>query len=124
MKANQNQEVVRKCKEKLLQTKQELINRVRSNLLNFREVDKASGDEIDQSVAHLEEHNFLIGQERLKTQIIEVEMALSRIELGTFGYCEETDEAIESERLLAIPWTRLSIEGAELRESMSRKYAR
>ena len=51
-------------------------------------------------------------------------MALARIEQGTFGVCEETEEVIESERLLAIPWTRLSIEGAEIREAVSRRFAR
>lgn len=39
-----------------------------------------------------------------------------RIEKGTFGKCEETDEPIEPQRLIAIPWTRLSVEGAEIRE--------
>jgi DnaK suppressor protein len=51
-------------------------------------------------------------------------MALSRIESGTYGICEETEEQIEHERLLAIPWTRLSIEGAEIRESIKKRYAR
>lgn len=119
-----SEEIIQLCKKKLLENKQDLLNRVRNNFLNFRDIDKASGDEIDQSVAHLEEHSFLISQERLKFQIVEIEMALSRIEQGTYGYCEETEEPIESDRLLAVPWTRLSIEGAELRESMSRKYAR
>lgn len=116
--------VLKQCRIKLLNLKQDLLNRIRTNYLEFKNVDKASGDEIDQSVAHLEEHSFLISQERLKTQILEIEMALSRIERGTFGICEETEEIIETERLLAVPWTRLSIEGAEIRESMSRKYAR
>ena len=36
----------------------------------------------------------------------------------------ETEEEIEPERLRALPWTRLSIEGAEIRESMTKRYAR
>jgi DnaK suppressor protein len=60
----------------------------------------------------------------MRTQLLEIEMALSRMEQGTFGVCEETEEVIEADRLLAIPWTRLSIEGAELREAVSRKFAR
>ena len=54
---------------------------------------------------------------------MEIEFALARIEQGTYGICEETEEPIEVERLLAIPWTRLSIEGAEIREVMTKKYA-
>ncbi len=55
---------------------------------------------------------------------MEIEGALGRIEKGLYGVCEETEEIIEAERLLAIPWTRLSIEGAEIRESLGKKYAR
>ena len=40
------------------------------------------------------------------------------------GTVEETEELIEPERLRAIPWTRLSIEGAEIRESLTKRYAR
>jgi DnaK suppressor protein len=55
---------------------------------------------------------------------MEIEFALARIENGTFGICEETSEMIESERLKAIPYTRLCIEGAEIREMRSKKFAR
>ena len=67
---------------------------------------------------------FLSQQERLRTQLVEIENALARIENGTFGVCEETEEFIEHDRLRAIPWTRLSIEGAEIRESVNKKFAR
>jgi DnaK suppressor protein len=55
---------------------------------------------------------------------LEIESALARIERGSYGVCEETDEPIEIERLRAIPWTRLSIEGSEIREALSRRYVR
>lgn len=124
MKAMISESIIQECKRKLLKLRQDILNRVRTHHLEFQQVDKSAGDEIDQSVAHLEEHNFLIAQERMKTQLAEIEFALGRIESGTYGVCEETEEPIETERLLAIPWTRLSIEGAEIRESFSRKFAR
>ena len=70
------------------------------------------------------ENDFLSSQERLTEQLLEIEMALSRIESGRYGICEETEEPIEHERLRALPWTRLSIEGAEIREALRRRYAR
>ncbi|MBC7456940.1 MAG: TraR/DksA family transcriptional regulator, partial [Bdellovibrionaceae bacterium] len=76
------------------------------------------------SVAHQEEHSFLITQSRYKIQLMEIDYALSRIENGTYGICEETFEPIEDVRLKAIPWTRYSIEGAEIRESTTRKSER
>lgn len=110
------------CKEKLLQTKSNLFNRMIETKKEFFSLDKGL-DEGDQSMAALAENEFLTSQDRLRKQILEIEMALSRIENGTFGVCEETLEPIEEERLLAIPWTRLSIEGAEIQEAMKRKYA-
>jgi DnaK suppressor protein len=91
--------------------------------LNLDNDDKG-GDEADQTVRVLAEAEFLNMHERLRSQLFEIDSALGRIENGSFGLCEETEEAIEPERLRAIPWTRLSIEGAEIRESMNKRYAR
>ncbi len=118
-------DVVQQCKQKLLMLKQDLLNRVKSSQLEFSAQEKtSSGDEADQSVAQLAENHFLIAQDRLRRQLLEIEFALARIQLRTFGVCEETQEPIEVERLLALPYTRLSLEGAEIRESMERRYAR
>ncbi len=111
------------CKQRLLKMKADLMNRAKQSADHFNQIDKASGDEIDQSAAHQEEHAFLVNQYRIKEQMLEIEHALARIQQGTYGICEETDERIETERLLAIPWTRLSIEGAEIRENSNKKYA-
>lgn len=115
--------LVEECKRKLLHTKAELMNRVREARMNLVDEDKG-GDEADQTVRVLAEAEFLSMQDRLRAQLMEIESALARIENGSFGLCEETEEPIEAERLLAIPWTRLSIEGAEIRESMNKRYAR
>lgn len=122
-----NQQIILECKRKLLTMKQELMNRMRSSSQIFIQTQSSrvtTGDEMDQSAAQNEEHTFLVSQDRMRNQLVEIEMALARIESGAFGVCEETEEAIEVDRLLAIPWTRLSIEGAELREAMSKKFAR
>ena len=123
MKNQINESVLMECRKKLLVAKQDVLNRFRAAQLEFVHSEK-SGDEGDQSVAHIAEHSFLILQDRMRQQLLEIETALARMEQGTFGICEETEEVIETERLLAIPWTRLSIEGAELREAMGRKFAR
>jgi DnaK suppressor protein len=121
---NQIPEVlVIECRKKLLSTKQDILNRFRAAQRELAFSDRG-GDEGDQSVAHIAEHSFLVSQERMRNQLLEIEMALSRIENGTFGICEETEEHIEPERLLTIPWTRVSIEGAELRDAFGRRFAR
>lgn len=117
--------LLEKCKKALLEAKTEILNRVRDVRKDLgSSEDGKSGDEGDQTTKALAESEVLTLNERLRTQLLEIEMALVRIEQGTYGVCEETEEPIEADRLLAIPWTRLSIEGAEIRESMNRRYAR
>lgn len=117
------EELIKECRAKLLQSKAELLNRVKEARHDLNNDDKG-GDEADQTVRVLAEAEFLNQHERMRTQLMEIESALGRIEGGTFGVCEETEEMIEPERLRAIPWTRLSIEGAEIRESMNKRFAR
>ena len=119
-----SREIVQECRQKLLLMKNDLLNRARHIRNEFAQNDKNSGDEIDQTVAHLAEHGFLVSQERIRTQLLEIEFALARIESGQFGMCEETQEPIEKDRLLAIPYTRFSIEGAEIRDASREKFAR
>jgi DnaK suppressor protein len=119
------EKVVKQCKEKLLEAKMDILNRfrdARSTLMNSD--DNRGGDEADQTMRIIAEGEYLSQQERLRDRLAEIEAALARIENGSFGLCEETEEFIETDRLLAIPWTRLSIEGAEIRESVNRRYAR
>ena len=114
--------LVQECKRRLIDAKTELLNRVRDTRRDLTFEDKG-GDEADQTVRVLAEAEILTLNERLRSQLLEIEMALSRIESGTYGICEETEELIEKERLLAIPWTRLSIEGAEIRDRRKAKFA-
>ena len=122
MKQLIHQNIIDQCRKSLLQLKRDVLNRFQYAQKQFT-FSERSGDEIDQTVALLEENSFLINQERLRNHLLEIEFALARIEQGKYGICEETEEPIEVERLLAIPWTRLSIEGAEIREVMTKKYA-
>ncbi len=117
------EKVVKECKDKLMKTKMDLLNRVREAREKL-DLGEKGGDEADQTMRLLAEQEMLNLNDRLRSQLFEIESALGRIESGAFGQCEETDEPIEVERLRAIPWTRLSIEGAEIRESVNRRYAR
>jgi DnaK suppressor protein len=118
-----SKELILECKKILLETKADLLNRVKSTKGNLSEfAEDKGGDEGDQTVRLLAESDAVANQERIRYMLVEIENALMRIENGKFGVCEETEELIEAERLLAIPWTRLSIEGAEIRESMQKRY--
>ncbi len=111
--------ILKTCKEKLLEEKEQILNKLKSSG-RPPELEDTHGDSGDQNNRAIYEHEWILFQGRLRKQLLEVESALYRIENNTFGICEETELFIESERLLSIPWTRLSIEGAKLRESLQR----
>jgi len=116
--------LIRECRAKLIEARADILNRVRNSRVEFDTLDKTGGDEADQTMNLIAEQDFLASQQRLTELLIEVDLALVRIEKGSYGVCEETEESIEVERLRALPWTRLSIEGAEIREAARRRYAR
>ena len=115
---------IQDCKMQLLDAKRDILNRVRNSRAEFATLDRIGGDEADQTMALMAENDFLTAQTRMKELLLEIEFALGRIQSRRFGICEETEETIEVERLRALPWTRLSIEGAEIRETVRRKFAR
>lgn len=117
------QNIVDTCKKKLLDAKQDVLNRSEANRANLI-TEGAGGDEADLSAKQTSEERALSFQARMRTQLLEIEYALMRIQRGVYGVCEETGEPIEIERLLAVPWTRLSIEGAEIREAHGKRYAK
>lgn len=117
------EQLISECREKLLNTKAELLNRVKEARGKLDQAERG-GDEADQTMRILAEQEVMSLTDRLRQQLLEIESALGRMENGSYGFCEETEEIIEVERLKAIPWTRLSIEGAEIRESVDRRYAR
>ncbi len=113
------------CKIKLLERKSDILNRlmdIQSTIKNMSDMSKI-GDPADKSAGLISENEILTHHAMLQHTLKEIEWALHKIETGRYGICEETEEPIEVKRLLAIPWTRLSIEGAEIRESLEKHYA-
>ena len=111
------------CKNLLLQKREDILNSISNAKAEFDTLERG-GDEADNSVSSIAEHQFLSNQNRLHSQLLEIGHALARIEQGVYGFCEETEEPIEVDRLMALPWTRLSLEGAEIRDDMKKRYSR
>jgi len=104
-------------KEKLLNMRRDLLNKIRGNA--YDEI-RVSSDEViedgDQAQTYLNQNlNFGLRERDLK-KLRMVEIALAKIEDGSYGICEETDEPIGKKRLEKMPWTRLSIQAAEQEE--------
>ena len=118
--ANNRQKLYNECRTKLLKTREETMNGLQA--LNPSLATEMVGDEADLASAHISQTQALNQRDKFLAKIKEVDEALSRIENGTYGICEETEEPIEDKRLAAIPWTRLSLEGAEVREREQKRY--
>lgn len=102
------------CREKLLSVKEKHLSVLRN--LTGELVAESQGDVADQARALQEETMSLARRGKLSHELSEIEQALDRLKNNTYGICEETGNLIEDKRLEAIPWTRLSLEGAEIRE--------
>lgn len=73
-------------------------------------------DEIDQAATDIEQSMRMRLRNRETFYIKKVEEALSRIELGTFGECDECGEDIELRRLEARPTATLCVSCKEEQE--------
>lgn len=101
-------------KQKLLLLKQELVNAMRSKGNEDLHVSPdQTVEDGDQAQTYLDQNVSFGLREREILRLREIEAALGRIENGSYGICEETDEPIGRKRLEKMPWTRLSIQAAE-----------
>lgn len=70
---------------------------------------EALSDEMDR-IQHATDRESAIDRiERNFARLGEVQMALQRIDAGTFGICIECEEEISPKRLAALPWAALCI---------------
>lgn len=112
-----------KFKTLLLEAKDKILN---SEAMKSREDLHVSSDDLPDE-ADLASN--LINQQvtfnlrsRELAKLRQIEMALMRVEEGTFGHCEECDEEIEAKRLSNQPWTTLCITHAEEREREQQRF--
>jgi DnaK suppressor protein len=79
------------------------------------------GDLPDQATVESARGFFLRMRDRERKLIVKIREALDRIEMGTYGMCEECGEEISEQRLMARPVTTLCINCKTLREEDERR---
>ncbi|MDR1234281.1 MAG: RNA polymerase-binding protein DksA [Holosporales bacterium] len=79
-------------------------------------------DIIDSACNTITQTIELRTKDRARKLIHKIDDAISRIDSGTYGYCEETGKPIGIKRLEARPVATLCIEAQERREKMERDY--
>ncbi len=109
-------------RRKLLDWKEDILRESRETLLSLQEENHALADVADRASNETDRSLELRTRDRQRKLIAKIEAALSRIDEGTYGYCEETGEPISLRRLDARPIATLSIEAQERHERRERVY--
>ncbi|MBR1943891.1 MAG: RNA polymerase-binding protein DksA [Alphaproteobacteria bacterium] len=108
-------------KSKLLHWKEELLKESQDvqQLLKSQE---SEPDLIDSACNLATQTIELRTKDRSRKLIHKIDMALKRIDNGTYGYCEETGEPIGLKRLEARPIATLCIEAQEQHEKKEKDF--
>jgi DnaK suppressor protein len=109
-------------RQKLLRWRSELLAESTETLQHLKEESLAEPDLTDRASLETERALELRTRDRERKLISKIDAALLRIEDGSYGYCEETDEPISLRRLEARPIATLSLEAQERHERMERTH--
>jgi len=109
-------------RQKLLRWRAELVADSSGTLRSLKEESLLKPDLTDRASLETERAIELRTRDRERKLISKIDSALSRIDSGTYGFCEETDQPIGIRRLEARPIATLTIEAQERHERMERTY--
>jgi DnaK suppressor protein len=107
-------------RQKLLRWRADLLKEAGFTLQSLSQGGIHEADVTDRASVETDRALELRTRDRARKLISKIDQALQRMELGTYGYCEETDEPIGIKRLEARPIATLSIEAQERHERMER----
>jgi len=102
--------------------KRELMNEVDRTVHHMQDEAANFPDPSDRATQESEFGLELRTRDRERKLLRKINSALSRIEDGSYGYCEETGEEIGLKRLEARPVATLCLEAQERREMAERQY--
>jgi DnaK suppressor protein len=109
-------------RRKLLAWRDEILRGSSQTLRQLKEEDNRLADMSDWASFETERNFQLRARDRERKLLSKIDEALRRIEDGSYGYCEETQEPIGLKRLEARPIATLSIEAQERHERREKIY--
>jgi DnaK suppressor protein len=109
-------------RRKLLGWREEILRGSNETLRQLKEEDTRVADLSDWASYETERSFQLRARDRERKLLSKIDDALRRIEDGSYGYCEETQEPIGLRRLEARPIATLSIEAQERHERREKVY--
>ncbi|MCY0095426.1 RNA polymerase-binding protein DksA [Hoeflea ulvae] len=107
---------------KLTVWRNDILKEARETLDHLAEESSNHPDVADRASSETDRAIELRARDRQRKLIGKIDAALTRIEEGTYGYCEETGEPISLKRLDARPIATLSIEAQERHERREKVY--
>jgi DnaK suppressor protein len=109
-------------RQKLLAWREDILREAKETLQHLQDENQNHPDFADRASSETDRAIELRARDRQRKLIAKIDEALSRIDDGTYGYCEETGEPISIKRLEARPIATLSIEAQERHERRERVY--
>ncbi len=103
-------------RRKLTQLKEDMLANAGETTEHLREDTVVVPDPADRATIEEEHALELRTRDRERKLLKKIEQAISRIDSGDYGYCEETGEPIGVGRLMARPTASLSLEAQQRRE--------
>ncbi len=100
-------------RQKLLTWRQDLIEESQETINNLRGEVRDVGDEAERASRETENSLELRTRDRYRKLLGKIDQALSRVEDGSYGFCEETGEEIGLARLEARPIATLCLDAQE-----------
>ena len=109
-------------RRKLLSWREDLLRESRETLTALQNENENHPDFADRASSETDRAIELRARDRQRKLIAKIDSAVSRIDDGSYGYCEETGEPIALKRLDARPIATLSVEAQERHERRERIY--
>lgn len=109
-------------RRRLLEWKADLLREAGTTLNHLTQGNLQQPDLADRASLETDHQIELRTRDRERKLISKIDEALDRIENGSYGYCEETDEPIALRRLMARPIATLSLEAQERHERLERTH--
>lgn len=110
-------------RRKLIDWKESLAEEAMQTMQHLKEESWSEPDAADQASIATSTSLELRTRDRYRKLIDKIDAAISRIDKGDYGYCEETGDPIGLKRLEARPIATMSVEAQERHERFERSHS-
>ena len=108
-------------KEILMQNMAEFMGQIHNKFVDFSEIKERSFDYLDMASFEINDQITSRITQRQSNMIRKIKFALEKLNIGSYGFCEECGEEISHQRLMARPMATLCINCKTEEEVMEKK---